>query len=263
MIILGIVLPFLGISVPRVLTTVVYAEPIRMIAVNGYDITSGTQSNPVHIPYKSTSTILVTGCSDSGKVVVTVNPGGTSISLSKQYDEYGDVYWYWSGSGFASGSYSFTVTPEYGSSKTVYAVVDVSAPETEAYLNGQKVLPSATVVVTNPSLQFYVVVKNSYYVSKFHFEVKDASGKVLWSRDEDVGKNGPVTSQTYSYTLPSYGKYQVTGEVYGHLGEKFTAMSITLPFGQEFKLDLGEYLNLLTLLGIICFAIGSLQKRRW
>jgi hypothetical protein len=225
-------------------------------------VVEGSDASPSYAGYKSPSEIRVewdVSPGEGGSLSVTVNQQNVPMSWQN--------YGIWGGSASLQKGVKLTLTATGtvgGSTKTktaVFILVD-DAPVIEAYFNGRLVNPTDTVTVSNPDISFSMKVTNAYYVKRFEFYIKKSDGTQLKYYSEWPEKVGPVSSQTYTYTLPAQGRYELTGYVVGSDDRRTVGLSLLPDFGMA-KIDLRRLLNILTVPGMLMTLAGfALPEKR-
>jgi hypothetical protein len=269
MIILGIVLPFLGIALPS-LATVYYYPPPSI----GYTCPSSTSSSsPDSAMVAQSYKFIAYVSAEAGVKSVTVDVYRASdnarlglFTLNLATDVYGNDYY----------MYLWTLPNTPGLLKCVFTAVDkidqtsskttflnVAYATGDFYINDQKVSESSVLKVSSPELRIKFVPADS------------SSASAITKVFIDVKKDGAYTTTLYptkgsdgtwsiTYTLPGYGTYTLDG-FFEVGGSRFKKMELTIPFGTETLNipDVRKFINVFTVFGIVLYAFGSLQKRRW
>jgi len=269
MIILGVVLPFLGIALPSLAAIVYDATPPTL----NYPYPSGTSP--------SGATPLTPGQAITVKIVVVEDGSGistvkcdifkyggsllTTLTLSQGSPALGGYEYTasWTVPNEAGVTYQFNFMAKDNSgnvaAKTSYGVV--GTPDGYFTINGQQVTTSSVIYVNNPTLNIAFTATNlPEQITAIRVILKDSGGTTL--KDLTL----PKTSESIwsgTITLPAEGKYTISGYIVIASGNHLQKMELAIQWGMLPEINVGKYLNLLTLLGIACFTIGTLQKRRW
>jgi len=270
MIILGIVLPFLGIALPS-LATVYYYSPPSIVFTKP---SSTSSSSPDAAMVAQSYNFIVGVAADAGIKSATVDVYRASdnarlVLFTMSYSSYDEGIYYYSytwtlPSTPTSLKCIFTATDNAGQTVSKTAYLNVVYASGDFYINNQKATQTSTIVVNNPTLSLKFVpadATSASSISSVVVYVFSDSGTQLAT--VSFTKNSDSTWSA-SYTLPAKGKYRLDG--YFWCGnQKYQAMSVTIPFGSETLNipDMRKFINVFTIFGVLVYAFGSLQKKRW
>jgi len=135
--------------------------------------------------------------------------------------------------------------------KTTYAKTPESEPDGIFKVNGKDVSQTSKILALSPTLSFeFIATKNPSKITAVKVEVWRGSSKI-----QTVTLSKQTSSKyTGSYTLPSYGVYELKGYIEWTGGNPLRKMSITIDWNSEKT----GWININQIIGIALILAGGL-----